>query len=111
MDKVFLILSSGDIEVHQEVTFRFTLNAFKKGWMDQVRVILWGPTERMAVENEQFRDQVKLLITAGVEVYACKACSDNLGLSDKLSKLGIKVEHVGELTTHMLKEGWQQLTF
>jgi len=51
------------------------------------------------------------LINTGVEVIACKACSDNFGASEKLEKLGVEVKSVGTLVTEMLKEGWHQLTF
>jgi hypothetical protein len=111
MDKVFMILTSGDKEVHKEVGFKYAPNALKHKWMDQVRVILWGPTERLAAEDAEFQRQVQELIAQGVEVYACKACSDSYGVSEKLALLDIKVQYVGILVTEMLKEGWYQLSF
>ncbi|MHA1945215.1 MAG: DsrE family protein [Candidatus Hodarchaeales archaeon] len=111
MDKVFMILTSGDKEVHKEVGFKYAPNALKHKWMDQVRVILWGPTERLAAEDKEFQDQIKNLLTNGVEVYACKACSDGYGVSEKLAFLDINVKYVGTMVTEMLKEGWHQLSF
>ena len=111
MDRVFMILSSADVVVHEELSFKYAFNAVKHEWMDEVRVILWGPTERMAVENEDFAEQVRILISGGVEVIACKACSDGFGVSEKLEEIGVKVQYVGTLVTEMLKEGWYQLTF
>ncbi|MHA1212585.1 MAG: DsrE family protein [Candidatus Heimdallarchaeota archaeon] len=111
MDRVFIILSSADYEVHKELSFRLALNAHTKKWADEVRVLIWGPTEKILAENKQFQEEVKLLIEAGIDVFACKACSDNYGVSDALTQLGVKVEYVGRLTIQMLKEGWHQLTF
>ena len=111
MDRVFMILSSADTVVHEELSFKYAFNAVKHSWMDEVRVILWGPTELMAAENEDFAEQVRILISGGVEVIACKACSDGFGVSEKLEEIGIKVQYVGTLVTEMLKEGWYQLTF
>jgi hypothetical protein len=111
MDKVFMILTSGDKEVHKEVGFKYAPNALKHKWMDQVRVILWGPTERLAAEDKEFQDQIKNLLANGVEVYACKACSDGYGVSEILSSLDIDVKYVGTMVTEMLKEGWHQLSF
>ncbi|UJG41478.1 MAG: DsrE family protein [Candidatus Heimdallarchaeum aukensis] len=111
MNKVFLILTSGDVVVHQEASFPYAINAKKLKWMDEVRVILWGPTEKIAAEDKNFQEYVLALLNAGVEVIACKACSDNFGVSDKLEELGIDVKYVGTLVTEMLKEGWHQLTF
>ena len=106
-----MILTSGDKEVHKEVSFMYAPNALKHKWMDQVRVILWGPTERLAAEDTEFQDQIKNLLTKGVEVYACKACSDGYGVSEKLMSLDINVKYVGKMVTEMLKEGWHQLSF
>ena len=99
------------MEVHKELTLRLALNAFKKDWMDEVRVILWGPTEKLAIENNWFKEQIKFLIDSGLEVYACKACSDEYGVSQQLADLGVNVDYMGRFTVKMLKEGWHQLTF
>ncbi|MHA1512742.1 MAG: DsrE family protein [Candidatus Hodarchaeales archaeon] len=113
MDKVFMILTSGDKEVHKEVSFKYAPNALKHKWMDQVRVILWGPTERLAAIDPEFQAQIKELVEQGVEVYACKACSDDYGVTETLISLDldIKVKYVGKMVTEMLKEGWHQLSF
>ncbi len=106
-----MILSSADEIVHRELSFPYAYNSKKQGWMDQVRVILWGPTEKIAAENRDFQEQIRLLMDAKVEVIACKACSDNFGVSEELEKIGINVQYVGTLVTEMLKDGWYQLTF
>jgi hypothetical protein len=106
-----MILSSADTAVHDNLSFKYAYNALKQGWMDQVRVILWGPTEKIDAEDKDFIEQVKLLIDSGVEIYACKACSDNYGTSEKLEEIGIIVQYMGTFVTEMLKEGWYQLTF
>lgn len=111
MNRVFMILSSADLVVHDELSFKYAYNAKKQGWMDQVRVILWGPTEKIAAENREFQEQIRLLLDADVEVIACKSCSDNFGVSEELEKLGIDVQYVGTYVTEMLKDGWYQLTF
>ncbi|MHA1198670.1 MAG: DsrE family protein [Candidatus Heimdallarchaeaceae archaeon] len=111
MDKIFLILSSADRIIHEELSFPYAFNSMKRNWWDQVRVILWGPTEKMAVEDKEFQELIKAWQVAGVEVYACKACSDNFGVSEQLEELDIDVRYVGTFVTEMLKDGWYQLTF
>jgi hypothetical protein len=106
-----MILSTADKVVHEELSFPYAFNSKKQGWMDQVRVILWGPTERIAAEDKEFQELIKAWQVTGVEVYACKACSDNFGVSEVLEELGIDVRYVGNFVTEMLKEGWYQLTF
>jgi hypothetical protein len=111
MHRVFIILSTADTVVHEELSFPYAMNSKKNGWMDEVRVILWGPTERLAVEDKNFQNLINMLIVAGVDVVACKACSDNFGVSEELEKIGVKVQYVGTLVTEMMKNGWYQLTF
>lgn len=47
---------------------------------------------------------------AGVELQACKACSDRYGVSDKLASLGVEVIYMGVPLTEYLKSGWASLT-
>ena len=51
------------------------------------------------------------MLTGVVEVLACKACSDRLGVSEALEQLGVHVFYVGTALTDMLKEGWVTLTY
>ena len=51
------------------------------------------------------------MMADGVEVLACKACSDALGVSAALEELGVNVFYVGTALTEMLKEGWTTLTY
>jgi hypothetical protein len=106
-----MILSTADTIVHEELSFPYAINSKKQGWMDEVRVILWGPTERLAAEDKDFQDMISMLMVVGVEVIACKACSDNFSVSEELERQGIDVRYVGTLVSEMLKDGWYQLTF
>lgn len=106
-----MILTSADKEVHTKVSFMYGFNAFKKGWMEKVRIIFWGPVQKLLVKDQDLQERIQNLLEAGLEIYACKGCSDIYNLSDEIEKLGIKVEYVGKLITSMLEEGWHQLTF
>ena len=110
-DNVFIILTSADYIVHKEVSLKYAFHALKQQWMDKVRVILWGPPEQMAVENKEFQQELKKLQENGVEIIACKACSDEWNISEDLACQGFNVMYVGKLVSDMLKTGWHQLTF
>jgi hypothetical protein len=47
----------------------------------------------------------------GVELEACKSCSDMYGCSDGLVELGIDVKYMGVPLTTYLKEGSSVITF
>lgn len=109
--KVFVILSSGDREVALEVGLVYPLNAKTKGWMDEVKVIIFGPSEKIAANDAEVQERLTELQEAGVEVMACKWCADRMNITDKFEAAGIKVVYVGSIISDLLKDGWASLTF
>ena len=110
-NKVFVILSSGDREVALEVGLVYPLNAATKGWMDEVKVIIFGPSEKIAANDTEVQAKLKELMKAGIEVMACKWCADRMNITGKLEEVGIKVVYVGSIISDLLKDGWAPLTF
>ena len=110
-NKVFVILSSGDREVALEVGLVYPLNAAIKKWMDEVKVIIFGPSEKLAACDTEVQEKLKELQGAGVEVMACKWCADRMNITAPLEKTGIKVVYVGSIISQLLKDGWAPLTF
>lgn len=109
--KFFALVSSADREVALEVGLIYPLNAAKKGWMDEVKVIFFGPSEKVVANDAEVQGRVKELLEAGVEVLACKWCADRMGITEKLEATGMKVVYVGSIISDLLKEGWASLTF
>jgi len=109
--KVFALISNADREVALEVGLIYPLNAAKKGWMDEVKVIFFGPSEKVVANDVEVQGRIKELLEAGVEVLACKWCADRMGLTEKLEATGVKVVYVGSIIYELLKEGWASLTF
>ncbi len=110
--KLFVLWTSGDKEVALPgPVFLYPTYTKQKGWWDEIRFIMWGPSEKLAAEDAEFQENIKKMQEAGVEVIACKWCADKYGVSEKLRSLGIKVFYVGETITEMLKSGWASLTF
>ena len=109
-NKLLVVWSSADREVALHNVFMYTHNAKKRGWWDEVR-LLWGPSDRLLVEDEELQAGVQAMMADGVEVLACKACADRLGVTEDLEALGVNVFYVGVALTEMLKEGWTTLTY
>lgn len=109
--KVFILLSSGDKEVALEVGLIYPLNAAKNKWMDEVRVIIFGPAEKVAAYSPEVQEKLKELQEAGVEIMACKWCADRMNITGILEEAGIKVVYVGSIISQLLKDGWASLTF
>jgi hypothetical protein len=109
--KLLVVWTSADREVANNMVFMYTYNAKKNGWWKEVRLLIWGPSQKLLVQDTELRDYLKKMKEAGVELLACQACSDGYGISDELRKLGVTVEYVGVPFTGMLKSGWTTLTF
>jgi len=109
--KLMVLWTSGDREVALKMVFMYTFNAKKRGWWDQIRFVVWGPSSKLLSEDKELQKGIKDMMDAGVEVQACKACADQYGVSDKLTALGIEVKYMGVPLTDMLKGGWVSLTF
>ena len=109
--RLVVIWSSGDREVALYNCLMYTHNSKKKGWWDEVRLIVWGPSAPLLVRDVELQDRLNAMKQDGVELSACKACSDHYGVSEQLQALGIEVLYVGELLTEMLQTGWTSLTY
>ncbi len=106
-----IVWTSGDREVALKMVFMYAENCKKRQWMDTVRLLVWGPSGKLLVEDPQLQQHLDELKMAGVELYACKACADEYGISDKLSKLGITVIYTGSMLAELQKTGWHVLSF
>jgi hypothetical protein len=109
--KLMVLWTSGDREVALKMVFMYTFNAKKRGWWDDIRFVIWGPSSKLLSGDAELQTGIKEMQEAGVVVEACKACADLYGVSDKLSALGIEVKYMGVPLTEMLKSGWTSLTF
>jgi len=110
-DSVFVILSSQDREVLLEVGITYPFNAAAHGWMDEVKIILFGPSEKLAATDPEIQDRLQEAIASGIPVMACKWCADRMEVTPALEALGIEVLYVGTVISDLLKAGWASLTF
>jgi hypothetical protein len=109
--KLVVVWTSGDREVAIKMVYMYTYNAKKNGWWDNIRFIVWGPSSKLLSEDKELQDYTQKMKDAGVEVFACKACADMYGVSEKLEELGLEVKYIGKDLTEMLQGGWTHLAF
>ena len=90
----------------------YSLRAVKNQWMDNVKVVFWGPAEKTISSLPTDSEQIKLLkdIQAmggkSAAIWACKACSDRYGITQKMLDLGFEVFHTGEAVSYLMKLGY-----
>ncbi len=107
--KVVVIISTGESE--KALTgLMYARNAMQRGWMNDVKVIFFGPSERLLVEDERVAEMAKEICATETPL-ACKFISDRDGVSEKIENLGIKVDYVGEIISGLLKDGYAAMVF
>lgn len=109
-NKLAVLWTSDDPNLAEKMAFMYTYNAKRQGWFDEVVLIVWGPSAKLASENEMIQEYLKKMKDAGVKLEACLYCAKMYGVEDKLSDLGIDVKGMGIPLTNYLKDGWRTLS-
>jgi hypothetical protein len=87
------------------MVFMFTKNAKKRGWWEDITLIIWGPSALLLSVDRELQDYVRKMMDLGVVVEACVTCAEMYGVADSLAGLGIDVKKMGEPLTDYMKEG------
>jgi hypothetical protein len=112
MNKTHLyVLWTNDNKVTAEkMVFMYTINSLLRGWWEKVTLIIWGAPAKLVSEDADIQEKIKEALEAGVHVTACKACADQLGVTETLEKLKIEVKYWGQPLTEILKSDERLLT-
>ncbi|RLB97977.1 MAG: DsrE family protein [Deltaproteobacteria bacterium] len=94
----------------EKMVFMYTINSLLKDWWEKVTLIVWGAPAKLVCENADIQKKVAEALEAGVHITACKACADQLGVSDDLKKLKIEVIYWGVPLTKILENDEKLLT-
>ena len=107
-----IVWTSGDRDVALKMVFMYAMNAKRRGWANEVELIVWGPSAELLSHDLELQEQVAAMQEVGVVFKACKACTDGYGVSERLQELGVDVKYMGvELTEFIADAGWQTITF
>ena len=109
--KLGVVWTSGDREVALKMVFMYTFNAKRQGWFDEVRFVIWGPSQKLLVEDEELKEYLGRMQEAGVEVVACQACANMYDVVSDLEECGVDVRYMGQPLTAMLQGDWKVMTF
>lgn len=114
-DSILVIVSSGEEAAEKALTgMRFAVNAMKNKWFENVRLMFFGPSEKMisnSASDSQAAQLLKKAIELGITPVACKGISDEGKLTPTLEKLGFEVEYVGLTIKSYVQKDYQVLTF
>lgn len=108
-DKALVIISTAERE--KALTgLMWAKNALNRGWMDEVKVIFFGPAQGLVLENEAVKEAALEIAETEKPVF-CKFLSDRDGQSKQIEELGLVVDYVGSLIAGLIKDGYVPLVF
>jgi hypothetical protein len=107
---LYVLWTSGDPVTAEKMVLMYTTNALKHNWWEEVTLVLWGAASQLAAENTAVQERLREAQEAGVYVTACKACADQLGVTEALEALGVDVQYLGVALTNILKKDEALLT-
>ncbi len=104
-DKVVVIISTAGAEKARTGAM-YAVNALKFGWLDEVKLVFFGPSERLLLKDAELRQYLREFQDMDENVVACKFIADREGISAKIAELEVEVRHVGEFITDLVKAGY-----
>jgi hypothetical protein len=101
-DKILVIISTGERE-KVLTALMYAKNTMKYGWLSDVKVIFFGPSENLLVSDSDVRESAKELANLSHPL-ACKIISDRDGISERIEQMGIEVDYVGIIIADLLQD-------
>ncbi len=103
-DKALVIISTGEVE--KALTgLMWATNALRFGWMEDVRVIFFGPAQNLALEDDRVKEMAKGIAEAEKPIF-CKFIADRDGNSEQLEQMGMDIQYVGSIISDFIKDGY-----
>ena len=105
MDKthLYVLWTNADPVTAEKMVFMYTINSLIHSWWERVTLIIWGAPAKLVSEDANIQKKIKEALEAGVHITACKACADQLGVTETLEKLQIEVKYWGLPLTEIMK--------
>ena len=112
MDKnhLHILWTNADPVTAEKMVFMYGINALRNRWWEKLTVIIWGAPTQLVGTDPDIQEQVRQALAAGVKLTACKACADQLGVTETLEKLGVEVKYWGVPLTDLIKGNENLLT-
>ena len=111
MSKKILVIISTSEAGKAHTGAMYAINALKQGWMEEVKIIFFGPAQDLLLVDEELQNLIKEYQTMKEGVIACKFISDRDEKSEQLTEIGIRVEYVGAIISNYIHEGFMPMVW
>ncbi len=109
-DELYILWTNADPITSDKMICMYGHNAMKNGWWGEVTVIIWGAPAQLVANDESIQVRLQEMLKDGVHISACKACTDQLGVTERIKNLGIEVKYWGQSLTEILRQNKKLLT-
>jgi len=104
-EKLLVIISTSEVE-KARTGLLYTINAKRNKWINDIKLIFFGPSEKLLLEDEIIQQYAEEFRLTDESVVACKFIAEQEKTEEKLTALGIEVEYVGEMISNYIKDGY-----
>jgi hypothetical protein len=108
--RILVILSTAEREKAM-AGLMFAKNTHDNHWFDDVRVVLFGPIERLLAEDKEIRDLGAEVFKVTSKVVACKTFAGEPNVSAAMKNLGCEVDQVSGIIAECIRNGYVPLVF
>lgn len=108
--KVAVIIGTAE-RAKAEAGLMYAVNAVKYGWLDDVQLFFFGPSEKLLLQDEDLQEYLREFGRQGRTATACRFLANREGTGDALAGLGLEVAYVGEMISNLIKDGYTPLVW
>ena len=101
---LFILWTNADPITANLMVFMYAENSMKYQKWDRISIIIWGATARLAAENAEIREKIRILQKMGVHFTACITCAEKSGVKEDLESMGIDLIKWLNPLTALIKE-------
>jgi hypothetical protein len=109
-DKIVVIISTSEASKARTGAM-FAINALKHGWLEEVKVFIFGPAEELLLRDVELQEMLKAYQLMEETPVACKFIADRDGVSQGIAALGVRVEYVGKMISDLIKDGYTPMVW
>jgi len=106
-----VIWTSADKEVAMKTALAYPLNSKLNGWMQNVTVLVWGPSVQLLAKDKEIQNIFTYMKQAGVNVFVDKKCVDEYKVAKDIEALKLEIRSLGKPLTVFIMQKRNILTF
>ena len=108
--KILIILSTAEREKAM-AGLMFAKNTHENHVFDDVRVVLFGPIERLLSEDKEIRDLSAEVFKVTAHPVACSTFAGDPVVSNAIKSLGCEIDQVSGIISEYIRNGYVPLVF